>query len=189
MLPPLVALLARRRRRRPADPLLRPVARRGVPAAARRHVGERVRLRPGALQGDDAHLHRTRRRARTARRAVQHRRREPARGGRILRGARRAACCRRGSRRCSCLPVYILAAALGGGAVGAVPGVLKARFGAHEVIVTIMLNFIVLALLNYLTSTQAARARHAAHGGDPERTRCRGSPICRPPSRARRRTS
>jgi simple sugar transport system permease protein len=36
--------------------------------------------------------------------------------------------------------------------VGAVPGVLKAKFGAHEVIVTIMLNFIVLALLNYLTS-------------------------------------
>jgi ABC-type uncharacterized transport system permease subunit len=53
-----------------------------------------------------------------------------------------------------CLPVYILAAAIGGGAVGAVPGVLKARFGAHEVIVTIMLNFIVLALLNYLTSTR-----------------------------------
>ncbi|PYP80046.1 MAG: ABC transporter permease [Gemmatimonadetes bacterium] len=53
-----------------------------------------------------------------------------------------------------CLPIYILAAALGGGVVGAVPGVLKARFGAHEVIVTIMLNFIVLALLNYLTSTR-----------------------------------
>ena len=53
-----------------------------------------------------------------------------------------------------CLPVYVLAAALGGGAVGAVPGWLKARFGAHEVIVTIMLNFIVLALLNYLTSTR-----------------------------------
>src|SRR5688572_14052208 len=53
-----------------------------------------------------------------------------------------------------CLPIYILAAAIGGGVVGAVPGVLKARFGAHEVIVTIMLNFIVLALLNYLTSTR-----------------------------------
>jgi general nucleoside transport system permease protein len=53
-----------------------------------------------------------------------------------------------------CLPIYVLAAALGGGAVGAVPGVLKARFGAHEVIVTIMLNFIVLALLNYLTTTK-----------------------------------
>jgi simple sugar transport system permease protein len=53
-----------------------------------------------------------------------------------------------------CLPIFLLAAALGGGVVGAVPGVLKARFGAHEVIVTIMLNFIVLALLNYLTSTR-----------------------------------
>jgi simple sugar transport system permease protein len=36
--------------------------------------------------------------------------------------------------------------------VGAVPGVLKARFGASEVIVTIMLNFIVLALLNYIVA-------------------------------------
>ena len=53
-----------------------------------------------------------------------------------------------------CLPVYVLAAAIGGGVVGGIPGVLKARFGAHEVIVTIMLNFIVLALLNYLTSTR-----------------------------------
>jgi general nucleoside transport system permease protein len=53
-----------------------------------------------------------------------------------------------------CLPLYVLAAALGGGVVGAVPGVLKARFGAHEVITTIMLNFVVLALLNYLVSTK-----------------------------------
>jgi simple sugar transport system permease protein len=53
-----------------------------------------------------------------------------------------------------CLPLYLLAAALGGGVVGAVPGVLKAKFGAHEVIVTIMLNFIVLAFLNYLTSAR-----------------------------------
>jgi len=51
-----------------------------------------------------------------------------------------------------CLPLYLVAAAAGGGVVGAIPGVLKARFGAHEVIVTIMLNFVVLALLGYLTS-------------------------------------
>jgi ABC-type uncharacterized transport system permease subunit len=50
-------------------------------------------------------------------------------------------------------PVYLLAAAIGGGLVGGIPGVLKARFGAHEVITTIMLNFIVLGLLNYLTAT------------------------------------
>jgi simple sugar transport system permease protein len=48
------------------------------------------------------------------------------------------------------IPLCMLAAALGGGLVGAVPGVLKARFGAHEVITTIMLNFVVLALLNYI---------------------------------------
>lgn len=52
------------------------------------------------------------------------------------------------------LPLYVLAAAIAGGVVGGVPGVLKARFGAHEVITTIMLNFIVLALLNYLISTR-----------------------------------
>ncbi len=50
------------------------------------------------------------------------------------------------------LPAYLLAASLGGGIVGAVPGALKARFGAHEVITTIMLNFIVLALLNWIVS-------------------------------------
>ena len=46
----------------------------------------------------------------------------------------------------------MLAAMVGGGIVGAVPGALKARFGASEVIVTIMLNFIVLALLNYIVA-------------------------------------
>lgn len=51
------------------------------------------------------------------------------------------------------LPVYIAAAALGGGVVGGIAGSLKSRFGAHEVITTIMLNFIVLALLSYLTAT------------------------------------
>ena len=44
-------------------------------------------------------------------------------------------------------------AAAGGGLVGAVPGVLRARFGAHEVITTIMLNFVVLALLGYVVSS------------------------------------
>ena len=46
----------------------------------------------------------------------------------------------------------IVAASAGGGVVGAIPGVLKARFGASEVIVTIMLNFVVLALLNYIVA-------------------------------------
>ena len=51
-------------------------------------------------------------------------------------------------------PFCVIAAALGGGVVGAVPGALKARFGASEVIVTIMLNFIVLAFLNWIVATK-----------------------------------
>jgi simple sugar transport system permease protein len=49
------------------------------------------------------------------------------------------------------LPLCFLAAILAGGAWGAVPGVLKARFGAHEVITTIMLNFVAVALASYFT--------------------------------------
>ncbi len=47
------------------------------------------------------------------------------------------------------LLLCMIAAGCAGGIVGAVPAYLKTRFGAHEVIVTIMLNFIVLALLNW----------------------------------------
>jgi simple sugar transport system permease protein len=45
--------------------------------------------------------------------------------------------------------LLVIAAAAGGALVGAVPGALVARYGANEVITTIMLNFIVLALLNW----------------------------------------
>jgi simple sugar transport system permease protein len=48
------------------------------------------------------------------------------------------------------LPACALAAMLAGGLWGAVPGVLKARFGSHEVINTIMLNFIAFALVSFL---------------------------------------
>ena len=52
------------------------------------------------------------------------------------------------------VPLCVFAAFVAGGVVGAVPGVLRSRFGAHEVIVTIMVNFIVLALLNYVVSAK-----------------------------------
>ena len=52
------------------------------------------------------------------------------------------------------IPLCTAAALVAGGAVGAVPGALRAKFGAHEVIVTIMVNFIVLALLNYVISAK-----------------------------------
>lgn len=48
----------------------------------------------------------------------------------------------------------IIAAMVGGAIVGAIPGWLKVRYGAHEVIVTIMLNFVVLALLNYIVAAK-----------------------------------
>lgn len=48
------------------------------------------------------------------------------------------------------LPLTLLVAMAAGALWGAVPGVLKARFGAHEVINTIMLNFVAAALVSYL---------------------------------------
>jgi simple sugar transport system permease protein len=56
------------------------------------------------------------------------------------------------------VPVCIAAACAGGATAASVPGALKARFGASEVIVTIMMNFIVLALLNWIVATQLSVA-------------------------------
>ena len=49
------------------------------------------------------------------------------------------------------IPLCFLGAILSGAFWGAIPGVLKARFGSHEVINTIMLNFIAVALVSYFT--------------------------------------
>jgi general nucleoside transport system permease protein len=46
--------------------------------------------------------------------------------------------------------IALTAGAVGGGLWAAVPGLLKSRTGGSEVIVTIMLNFIAAALINYL---------------------------------------
>lgn len=50
------------------------------------------------------------------------------------------------------LPAAVLAAALGGGLWGALPGWLKARFGANEVINTILLNFVAASVLLFILS-------------------------------------
>jgi len=55
----------------------------------------------------------------------------------------------------------MLAAMLAGAAWGAIPGVLKAKFGSHEVINTIMLNFVAAGLVSYLTQSRYKAA------GDP----------------------
>ncbi len=53
------------------------------------------------------------------------------------------------------LPVALAAGFAGGVAWGGIAGFLKARTGAHEVITTIMLNFIALRLLDFLLGTDA----------------------------------
>jgi len=52
------------------------------------------------------------------------------------------------------IPVIIVAGALGGGLYGGIPGVLKARTGAHEVITTIMLNNIAVLVVRWLVNSQ-----------------------------------
>jgi simple sugar transport system permease protein len=47
-------------------------------------------------------------------------------------------------------PLAILAGAIAAGIWGFIPGILKARFGAHEVINTIMMNYIAYRLMDYL---------------------------------------
>ena len=51
------------------------------------------------------------------------------------------------------LPLALLAGFVGGALWGFVPGILKARTGAHEVIVTIMLNFVAYNLINWALKT------------------------------------
>lgn len=50
------------------------------------------------------------------------------------------------------IPLCLAAAAAGGALWGGIPGILKSRFGAHEVINTIMMNFIAAAVANYVVS-------------------------------------
>jgi len=50
------------------------------------------------------------------------------------------------------IPIVLLAGALGGGVWGALAGFLKARFGANEVIATLMLNVIAALLATYIVN-------------------------------------
>jgi simple sugar transport system permease protein len=51
------------------------------------------------------------------------------------------------------IPILLIAGTLGGALFAAIPGILKAKFGVHEVIVTIMLNYIGLDISNFLVRT------------------------------------
>jgi ABC-type uncharacterized transport system permease subunit len=48
------------------------------------------------------------------------------------------------------LPLIIVASAAGGAAWGVIPGILRVRFGANEVVVTVMMNFVIQFILSYL---------------------------------------
>jgi simple sugar transport system permease protein len=56
------------------------------------------------------------------------------------------------------IPLAIVAAMIGGAIWGGIAGLLKARTGAHEVITTIMLNFIALFLVDFLLKTSVFQA-------------------------------
>jgi simple sugar transport system permease protein len=55
----------------------------------------------------------------------------------------------------------MIAAVFVGGVWSGIPGILKAKFGAHEVITTIMMNFIAVGIVTYLTQY------HYKRQGDP----------------------
>jgi ABC-type uncharacterized transport system permease subunit len=48
------------------------------------------------------------------------------------------------------IPICLIVSFIAGGIWGGIPGLLKARFGGHEVINTIMMNMIAFSLVNYL---------------------------------------
>jgi simple sugar transport system permease protein len=50
------------------------------------------------------------------------------------------------------VPMVLIAGAIAGGVWGAIPGFLRARFGANEVIATLMLNYVAFLLTTYLVT-------------------------------------
>ena len=52
------------------------------------------------------------------------------------------------------IPLALVAGVVGGAIWGFIPGFLKAKTGAHEVITTIMLNYIALRLVDFLLKTE-----------------------------------
>ena len=74
------------------------------------------------------------------------------------------------------LLVAVIAGIIGGGIWGGIVGWLKARTGAHEVIVTIMMNYIAAGLLAYFLTTaafqrpgQPIRSHRSSTGTPPSR--------------------
>lgn len=53
------------------------------------------------------------------------------------------------------VPLALLSGAIGGAVWGFIPGILKAKAGAHEVITTIMLNYLAIRIITYLSLRQS----------------------------------
>ena len=81
------------------------------------------------------------------------------------------------------LPLALLAGMLGGFIWGSIPGLLKARFGAHEVITTIMLNYIAALLTDLLVNKGPMSDRHTASPQTPPMLATARLPIIVPDSR------
>jgi ABC-type uncharacterized transport system permease subunit len=61
------------------------------------------------------------------------------------------------------IPLTLLAGIAGGMMVGAVPGLLKAYTGAHEVIVTLMFNYVVYAFLLFVLLSTSLQLPHQSN--------------------------
>ena len=118
---------------------------------------------------------------------VQHRHRRADGDGRALRWARR----RLGSGTAGRHPSAAGHAGgmVAGGIWGFIPGILKAKTGAHEVITTIMLNYLAYRISTVVIGQEDFAARQSGVAGDAARGRrrpgCRGSsrgPACMPAS-------
>jgi simple sugar transport system permease protein len=58
------------------------------------------------------------------------------------------------------LPLFLLLGCIGGGLLGGLVGWLRARFGANEIIVTIMMNYVALQLLTWVIRGPLQEAMH-----------------------------
>jgi ABC-type uncharacterized transport system permease subunit len=81
------------------------------------------------------------------------------------------------------LPLALLAGMLGGFLFGAIPGLLKARFGAHEVITTIMLNTVAALLTDLLVNRGPMSDPHTGSPQTPPMLDSARLPIIVPGSR------
>lgn len=75
------------------------------------------------------------------------------------------------------IPLVLLAGVIGGLIWGAIPGLLKAYTGAHEVITTIMLNFIGLLTVDWLIKSSDPATGELNMMGDPTASKPQTPPI------------